>query len=107
MPGVDDGLEGQELRVRVTSVVVDPDGDAAILALAPPGLCSTPLVSRPSMPWATIVVYVSARGKEASAKRLTDESALFLDCIGEGIRFRGGRVDQWFLVAALPDNAID
>ena len=108
MQSNDGGLDGLELKVRVASVVIDPDGEAAVLALAPAGWCSTPLTRDPPSSWATVVVYVSSNDTCALfAERLADASVLYLNRVGDGIRLRGEEVDHWFLLAALPDNPAD
>ena len=108
MQSNDGGLDGLELKVRVASVVIDPDGEAAVLALAPASRSSTPLVHRSPTAWATVVVYVSSNDTYAAfAERLAEASVLYLNRVGDGIRLRGEDVDHWFLLAALPENPVD
>ena len=108
MQSNDGGLDGLELKVRVASVVIDPDGEAAVLALAPASRSSTPLVHRSPTAWATVVVYVSSIDTSAAfVERLADASMLHLNRVADGIRLRGEDVDHWFLLAALPENPVD
>ena len=47
---------GDGLAARVWSVVTDPAGGTAVVALVPRNRCSAPLVDRPAPTWGTVTV---------------------------------------------------
>jgi hypothetical protein len=101
---------GRARRVRIASILVDPEGDAAVLALTPVNRCVSPLVVRPPSTWVTVLVQLVGGGDGGSVlDRLrgleSDAAAVALMRFSDGIRLVGVSVDLPLTVAGGPERA--
>jgi hypothetical protein len=100
---------GRALRVRIASILVDPEGGAAVLALTPVNRCVSPLAVRPPSTWVTVLVQLAAGGDGSVLDRLrgleSDAAAVALMRFSGGIRLVGVSADLPLTVAGGPERA--
>jgi len=100
---------GRVLRVRIASILIDPEGGAAILALTPVNRCVSPLALRGLSTWVTVLVDLAGGDNGRVLDRLrgleSDQAAVMLTRSSGGIRLVGVAVDLSLTVAGAPERA--
>jgi len=95
------------VEVRVASVVDDPTGGAAILALTPANRCAAALSLRPSATWTTLAVHV--RRDAAGPARLDwlrDAPVVMLRRTARGVELEREGLQMRLRLARVPGHDV-